>query len=100
MIKVALFCNGGASTGILVSSIKKAAKEQKIDLDIAAYADITIQEKIQNIDIALLGPQISFKKSKYQTEYPDKIIEAINPMDYGMMNGKNVLDQILKLYDS
>lgn len=97
MLNVVVFCNGGASTGILVTKIKKAAEAKKLDLKIAAYADAKIHDVIDDADLTLLGPQIGFKKKKLQEMFPGKIIETIDPIDYGMMNGEHVLEQIVAL---
>ena len=57
------------------------------------------QEKASKADVVLLGPQIKYalpEVKKIADEHGKKI-EAINMVDYGMMNGKKVLDQALAL---
>ena len=47
----------------------------------------------------LIGPQVAFQKEKLQQQYPDVPVEAISMMDYGMMNGKAVLDHVRKVLE-
>lgn len=100
MIKVVLICNGGASTGILAKNIKSAAISKNLDLEINAFSDSKISDVIDKVDIVLLGPQIGFKLKRIQEKFPSRarVISVINPIDYGMMNGAKVLEQIEVLY--
>jgi len=100
VIKVVLFCNGGASTGILVKNIQEAARIRNVSLEINAFPDSKIGDVVHNVDVILFGPQIGFKKTRYQNKYIEKadVMEVIDPVVYGLMNGEKVLDQILTLY--
>ena len=52
-------------------------------------------------DVLLLGPQVSYLLDKMKAEYEPKGIkvEVINMMDYGMMDGKKVLDTAFGMLD-
>ena len=54
---------------------------------------------VNNIDVALLGPQVKYllSKGKQICEPKGVPIDVINTVDYGMMNGAKVLDHSLKL---
>ena len=58
-----------------------------------------MEKETNDCDIALLGPQVGYRlKAAEQICKPKNIPVAVIPMvDYGMMNGKNVLDFALKL---
>lgn len=45
----------------------------------------------------LLGPQIRYELKNVQAMAPNLPVEAINMQDYGMMNGKKVLEHALKV---
>ena len=58
-----------------------------------------MMKEVPKADVVLLGPQVKYalpEVKKIADEYGKKI-EAINMVDYGMMNGKKVLDQALSL---
>ncbi len=99
MIKIALFCNAGMSTSMLVSKMRKAAEESGQDISIDAYPEAQLSKQLDELDVVLLGPQIKFALAKFKAICEPKGIpvDVINTADYGMMNGKKVLNQALKL---
>lgn len=97
MKKIVLICSGGMSTSLLVTKMKIAADNESFDCDIAAFGMAAADEAIPTADVVLLGPQIRYYQKKLKTQFPNKIIEAIDMHDYGLMNGQAVLDQAKKL---
>ncbi|WP_246583048.1 PTS sugar transporter subunit IIB [Clostridium simiarum] len=99
MINIALFCSAGMSTSLLVTKIEKAALERGIEISINAYPEADMAQKIQNVDVALIGPQVRYALTKMKKLCDEKgvPIDVISPQDYGLMNGEKVLDQALKL---
>lgn len=65
MLKIALVCQHGASTGICVEKMKQAAAKDNIECTIAAYPDSEMGTLVQLADCILLGPQIGFKKNTF-----------------------------------
>lgn len=101
MVKIVLACQNGASTSMLENRISQAVREQKLDAEIIAYPDSKLPDVIDQADVVLLGPQIGFKKEKIRAQFAGKraVIEVINPVDYGMMDGAKVLKFALELYE-
>ncbi len=101
--KIMLICAAGLSTSLLVSKMKKAAKEKGIEAEIFANsaneADGALAEK--DIDVMLLGPQVRFMKSQFERKVEGKNIPVgiINMQDYGMVNGEKVLQTALDLIE-
>lgn len=97
MKQILLVCAAGMSTSMLVNKMEAAAKEKDEKIEINASSGGDVNQYIEQADILLLGPQVSYLKKKYQTDYASKGIpvEVINSMDYGTMNGKEVLDWAL-----
>lgn len=96
---IRLFCAAGMSTSLLVSKMQEAAKEKGKDADIAAFPITEMERLTDDIDVALLGPQVGFQldKAKKICE-PKGIPVAVIPMaDYGMCNGMNVLKYAYQL---
>jgi len=103
MKTIMLVCSAGMSTSLLVTKMQKAAEEKNIEAEIfaisASEVDSTLEKK--NIDVLLLGPQVRFMKEQFEKKLKGKNIpvESINMQHYGMMNGKKVLEEALKLID-
>ena len=80
---IMLACSAGMSTSMLV------AKMQEEDH----------QFETKKPDVLMLGPQVAYMKADVQKKCDDAGVpmEVINMTDYGMMNGKNVLDEAEKI---
>jgi PTS system cellobiose-specific IIB component len=98
--KILLVCGAGMSTSLLAAKIEEAAKKRGLEIEVSATAGGDLSREAENIDILLLGPQLSFKKEEYLEKYGNRFpVEVIHPDDYGMMNGEKVLDFALKIID-
>lgn len=99
MKKIFLCCNAGMSTSMLVKKMKAAAESQNIKIEINAFPLEKFNESIEQHDLCLLGPQVRYKLDDFKkiAAAKNKKVEAINPMDYGMMKGENVLKFALEL---
>ncbi|WP_225743168.1 PTS sugar transporter subunit IIB [Marinilactibacillus sp. Marseille-P9653] len=101
MKTIMLVCAAGMSTSMLVSKMEKAAEADGVETDIFAVsaneADSYLASK--PVDVLLLGPQVKFLKKQMESKVANKGIpvEVIDMRDYGMMNGKSVLDRALAL---
>lgn len=96
-LKVLLICNAGMSTSLLMNKMKDYASSADIDLEVEAHPIAEVIDYGSDFDVILLGPQVRFNLKKIQGQFPDKAVETINVQDYGLMNGKNVVLQALKL---
>lgn len=99
MLKIALVCENGASTGMVVRKMRTAAESKGIEAEIVAYPFTQMENFIHEKDVILLGPQLAYKKDlakKNFPQYADKI-GVISPMDFGMMNGAKILDDAIAL---
>ena len=99
MKKITLICAGGFSTSMLVSKMEESAKNKKIEVEIRATADSKFCEYENDTDVLLLGPQVGYLLDKFKRKYADKEmkISIIDSVDYGMMNGKKVLDDAINM---
>lgn len=93
MKKILLACNAGLSTSMLVQKMKDSAEERKIDVEILAVSVNSIND-YTDYDVLLLGPQVRFLKDNIAEKVNMPVI-VIDTMDYGMLNGKKVLDSAL-----
>lgn len=93
---ITLCCNAGMSTSLLVQKMQKVAQERGLDVEIHAYPITEIMSHMDQADVILLGPQISYALDDYKKQ-TDKPIAVIPMMDYGRMNASKIIDDALKL---
>jgi PTS system cellobiose-specific IIB component len=98
MVRIYLFCSGGMSSGLLVSKMRKTAESKGIEDEIKDFALSQIAQKLDNLDVALLGPQVAYRLPTVKKLCDDKNVSvAIIPsVDYGMLDGENVLEFALE----
>lgn len=101
MKRITLVCGAGMSTSLLVTKMNAAAIKGNVEVKIIAVAEAELKHHIEETDVLLLGPQVRFLLTKYKTAYEPKgiIVDVINSIDYGTMNGEKVLNHALKLLD-
>lgn len=99
MLTIRLFCAAGMSTSLLVEKMRAAAADQGIEADIVAYPAGEMDRRLEGVDVALLGPQVSYMKGQCQPicDAAGVPLDVIPMQDYGMCNGKNVLALAQKL---
>lgn len=99
MYKIALVCENGASTGMVVKKMIAAAQSKGIEADIAAYPFTQMENFIEEKDVILFGPQLAFKKDVAKETFPEHAakIDVIAPMDFGMMNGAKILEDAIRI---
>ncbi|EEI86047.1 PTS system, Lactose/Cellobiose specific IIB subunit [Anaerococcus lactolyticus ATCC 51172] len=102
-INIVLCCSAGMSTSLVVEKMQEAAKNKGLDIDIKAVPVSSVEEldSSHKIDILLLGPQVKFKLNELKGVYKDQntLVDVINMMDYGMINGEKILSDALKAYN-
>jgi PTS system cellobiose-specific IIB component len=99
MLKIRLFCSAGMSTSLLVSKMRKVAEEQGLEVEIDAMSETHFAQSLEGVDVALLGPQIGYNLAKLKPVSDAKNVPlAVIPLkDYGMVDGKKVLELAQKL---
>lgn len=102
-LDIVLCCSAGMSTSLVVEKMQDAAKEKGIDAEIKAVPVSSVEnlDSSHKIDILLLGPQVKFKLNELKEVYKDQntLVDVINMMDYGMINGEKILTDALKAYE-
>ena len=102
-LDIVLCCSAGMSTSLVVEKMQDAAKENGIDAEIKAVPVSSVEDldSSHKIDILLLGPQVKFKLNELKEVYKDQktLVDVINMIDYGMINGEKILTDALKAYE-
>lgn len=101
MIKILLACGAGASSGFIAQSMRKAAKKRQLEHQIKAVSDMEIKSFIQDYDLLMIGPHISYRLAEFAklTEGTDVKLAVIDKAKYAMLDGDGVLDDALKLLE-
>ena len=96
-MKILLVCAGGASTSFLATSMRKAAKQKKLDVEIAAHPFSSLSTYISGTDVVLIAPQAMYGEKEIR-----KVCEAhgvacapMNSLAYRMINGEKLLADAL-----
>jgi cellobiose PTS system EIIB component len=99
MMNILLCCSAGMSTSLLVNKMEKAALEEGLDLKIQAVATTEVRNRIDEVDVILLGPQVRYLLNDIKKIGDEKgvPVDTINPLHYGTCNGKEVLRTALQL---
>lgn len=96
---VLVVCGGGASSGFLVQSIKKAAKKRGVSINIKARSESEIGDYINSIDLLLFGPHLKYMEEDIVDigRTHNVPISIIDQAIYGTLNGEKALELILDL---
>jgi len=99
MIKIILLCAMGMSTSIFVEKMKKITKNNNLDIEISSASEFEIDNYIEDVDIVLLAPQVSFMEEEVRElcELNGKKMSVIPMGIYGMINEDEVLEYFLNL---
>lgn len=103
MKKIMLFCAAGMSTSLLVTKMEKEIAARNLEnIEVYAVGQAEFEKQLEHVDVCLLGPQVRYllKKAKELGTAYHVPVEAINPIDYGSVNAKKVLDLALKLMEA
>lgn len=97
MKKIILLCNMGLSTSALMKKMQDYANEVSFACEISAHPAMEAASVASDADCVLLGPQISYQLNNVKKLLPNQPVEAIAMQAYGMLDGKAVLIQAMKL---
>ncbi|MFZ5969842.1 MAG: PTS sugar transporter subunit IIB [Bacillota bacterium] len=98
-MNILLCCSAGMSTSLLVQQMEKEAAARGIEGKIWAVPIEDVISHVDQADVLLLGPQVRYKLAEFKQLGEEKGIpvDVINTVDYGMVNGKKVLEHAMNL---
>lgn len=93
MRKIMLVCNAGMSTNMLAKKMREASNGE---FDVIAQGEAEYLDHLDGVELIMVGPQIRYliPDIKKAVDVP---VEGINPMKYGMLDGKGVLEDAKKI---
>ncbi len=92
MKKIVLLCNMGLSTSALMKKMIDYSKTAGYDYEISAFPFMEAEDAAADADCILIGPQIGFQLDKVKSMFPQIPNAVIDMMDYGMLDGKKVVE--------
>lgn len=96
-IKIILACANGMSTSILCKKIIDEGSIAGFEVDCKAYGVNGLTESItKGCNVILLGPQVSFMEKDIIKRFNDIPVRVIPMIDYGMMNAKQIFNNLQK----
>lgn len=98
MKKILLCCSAGASSSILVKSMRLAAKNLGEDCVIASVSVTQIVQYIGKADVVLVAPQLVYELDRIKNlalPYKTRVF-LIGREDYGKMDGERILLQTIR----
>lgn len=94
-MNIVLVCMAGMSTSLLQTKLIDEAKSRAIDASVKAIPIADIDDLVSDADILLLGPQVRYLEKELKKKYNNIPVSVIKMTDYGTMNAKNNLNNIL-----
>ncbi len=97
-MKILLICAVGMSTSLIVKKMKEHAPEGTL---IEYGTGSEVEEKIDQFDVVLVGPQLRYKKDQITelARSKNKPIAFIDPVTYGRVMGEKILQQAIDLLE-
>lgn len=83
------------STSMMAKRPGEEAAKRGVEAEVKAAPLSEIKDYSENVNAILLGPQVRFVLKDLQGQYPGIPVMAIAPQDFGMMNAKKVMDDVL-----
>lgn len=101
MKKIFLCCGAGMSSGFLAQAMRKAAKKKKLNYDIKAASESDIESYINDTDIVLLGPHMTYliEEVKEKAERYNVPLVIIPEEIYGELDGAKMLEQVQEILE-
>lgn len=99
-MKIVILCATGASSSIIVKSIKNNARSRNFDVEVSCCPYTLYRElDFKGVDAILLAPQVKRERAeieKYVESYKIAVCE-IGMREYGLALGGEILDQVAEL---
>lgn len=98
MYKILLCRTSGLTTSMLVSAMKKDAKEKNINVMVWAAAETAIGLSCAEADCVLVAPQTKGDLEKVRSIVNNSVpVAPIDGVNFSKMDGKAVLEQAVNL---
>lgn len=66
--RILILCGGGASSGFLAQSLRKAAKKAGTEVSVEARSESEVEEYLDRIDVVLIAPHLAYMSEEITTK--------------------------------
>lgn len=93
-MNILIICGGGASSGFLAQSMRKAAKQQGEEVSVLARSESELEDYVENVDVVLIGPHLKYMEEEItkKASKHDVKVAMIDQLIYGTLDGAKALD--------
>lgn len=100
-LNVLLVCGSGASSGFMAANIRKSAKKKNIEMKVTARSEAEIENYIDDIDILMIGPHLTYLADDLEERLKDSKIKVLlmKPEYYATLNGDMALEHMLTVVE-
>jgi PTS system cellobiose-specific IIB component len=104
-IRVVMVCAMGMSSSLVEAATIKAANAAGYEFDMVSISSQQMgifDFDTHPVDIVLIAPQVRYKRRSIlkMAEPRGIIVENIDPVTYGMVDGEKLFQQILKAFEA
>lgn len=99
--RVLVVCGGGASSGFLAQSMRKAAKRAHAELVVDARSEAEVDEYLDRIDVLLIGPHLAYMEDKLRGMAQPRGIKValLSHQIYGRLDGAAAVNLVQQLVE-
>lgn len=97
-IRVLLVCGSGASSGFMAANMRRAAEAKEIEISIVARSESEIENYIDDIDVLMVGPHLSyiFEEAKEFVQDSNVKVLLMKADYYSTLNGEKAIEHLLE----
>ena len=98
-MEILIVCGGGASSSFIAQNVQKEGIARGLDITVDAISETELEDYAEGRAAVLAGPHLRYLEENLREiigEY-NVPFDFIAESDYATMNGKNILDQALRL---
>ena len=98
-MEILIVCGGGASSSFIAQTVQKEGIARGLDITVDAISETELEDYAEGRAAVLAGPHLRYLEENLREitgEY-NVPFDFIAESDYATMNGKNILDQALRL---
>ncbi|HJG38122.1 PTS sugar transporter subunit IIB [Enorma phocaeensis] len=97
-MKWMLCCYAGMTTSLLAVKLEEETAARGLDVKVAATAIAEAESSLEGVSAVLLGPHVRFSEDTIRKAAgPDMPIYVIKPQDFGTMNVKAIVSDVLAM---
>jgi cellobiose PTS system EIIB component len=97
-LRLLIVCGSGASSGFMAANMRKAATARGFDVSIVARGESEIENYIEDIDVLMVGPHLSYLLAETESLISGRDVKMIlmEKSYYSTLDGEKAIEHLLK----